>query len=477
MKHTQTKVVATIGPASESKEMLREMAKAGMNVARLNFSHGDYASHERVINFVREISEELNVPIAILADIQGPRIRTHAAEEFSVKKGDHVFVGDISNEESFPKTRGHRFFLDQPNIVRDIDVDDMVLVEDGLLQFQVMKKEGSVLELEAVNDGEIKNHKGVNLPDSKLHLPVITEKDEKDLHFVVEQGVDYVGLSFVGNASDIKAARKVMAETGVAENLLPKIVAKIERKEAVKNLKEIIHEADAVMVARGDLGIELPETRVAILQKEIIAASLSAVRPVIVATQMMKSMTENPRPTRAEVSDVTNAVIDHADAVMLSEESAAGKYPVETIRTMADIIANTEESPFDDVYEAIGMNLRSEYATMVRSVYELAKSYDAEIILLMSESGFTARLMSHFRPASRLFVATNNRRAWNRMALFWGVDATLFADNTALDGIIERLTEKLLCEGKVKKGERAVLCLGRHRNNDQLQLVGVREIG
>jgi pyruvate kinase len=453
------------------------MARAGMNVVRLNFSHGEYAWHEMIVNRVREVSEELRVPIAILADIQGPRIRTIVDDSFVVKKGDTVYAGDGSEKDTFPKTLGHRFFLDQQGIVRDIEVDDMILVEDGTLQFQVMKKEGEVLELEALNDGEVKNHKGVNLPDSKLRLPIITEKDEKDLHFVVEQKVDYVGLSFVGSADDIRAARKVMAETGVEEALLPKIVAKIERKEAVKNLKEIVHETDAVMVARGDLGIELPETRVAILQKEIIAASLSAVKPVIVATQMMKSMTENPRPTRAEVSDVTNAVIDHADAVMLSEESAMGKYPVETIRTMREIIENTEESPFDDVYEAIGMNLRSEYATMVRSVYELAKSYDAKIILLMSESGFTARLMSHFRPASQLFVATNNPRAWNRMALLWGVDATLFADNTHLDGIIDRLTEKLLHEGKVKKGERAVLCLGRHRNNDRLQLVGVREIG
>ena len=472
-----TKIVATIGPASESKEKLREMAEAGMNVVRLNFSHGEHEWHEMVINRVREVSEELKRPIAILADIQGPRIRTKIDAPFHVAKGDAVFVGDISNEAEFPKTRGHRFFLDQQNIVHDISVDDLILLEDGLLQFRVMKKEGSVLELEAINDGEVKNRKGVNLPDSKLRLPVITEKDANDIRFVVGHGVDYVGLSFVGNAEDIRSARAMMMEGGVAESALPKIVAKIERKEAVKNLNEIVHEADAVMVARGDLGIELPETRVAILQKEIIAASLSAVRPVIVATQMMKSMTENPRPTRAEVSDVTNAVIDHADAVMLSEESAMGKYPVETIRTMSEIIANTEESPFDNVYQTIGMNLRSEYATMVRSVYELAKSYDAEIILLMSESGFTARLMSHFRPDSRLFVATNNAKAWNRMALFWGVDATLFADNTQLDGIIDRLIEKLLAEGKVKKGERAVLCLGRHRKSDQLQLVGVREIG
>ncbi|QQS20905.1 MAG: pyruvate kinase [Candidatus Moraniibacteriota bacterium] len=474
MKHT--KIVATIGPASESKERLREMVKAGMNVVRLNFSHGEYEWHESIINRVRELSEELQMPIAILADIQGPRIRTRVAEPFRVSTGEHVFASDSAHEGEVPDLHGHLFFLDQPEIVRDIEVDHGVLVEDGTLQFRVMKKEGALLELEAMNDGEVKNRKGVNLPDSKLSLPVITEKDRRDIRFVLDQRVDYVGMSFVGSADDVRSMRALFAEAEIPEELFPRVVVKIERKEAVKNLKEIIREADAVMVARGDLGIELPETKVAILQKEIIAESLSAVRPVIVATQMMKSMTENPRPTRAEVSDVTNAVIDHADAVMLSEESAMGKYPVETIRTMAEIIAHTEESPFDNVYNTMGMNLRSEYSVMVRSVYELAKSYEADIILLMSESGFTARLMSHFRPSSRLFVATNNRRAWNRMALMWGVDAFLFEEDADLDQIIDRLTERLLEEGKVRKGERAVLCLGRHRKSDQLQLVGVREI-
>ncbi len=474
MKHT--KIVATIGPASEAKETLLAMAKAGMNVARLNFSHGAHEWHGTLINRIREVSEELGTPIAILADIQGPRIRTVLEEPFHVIKGDRVLVSDVGRKDLIHSDRSHTFLFDQPGIASDIEVDHIVLIEDGLLQFRVAKKEGDVLELEAINDGDVKNRKGVNLPDSKLSLPVITEKDLKDIRFVVGEKVDYIGLSFVGSADDVKSMRKLFEECPVTEAEWPKIVVKIERKEAVKNLAEIVREADAVMVARGDLGIELPETRVAILQKEIIAASLSAVRPVIVATQMMKSMTENPRPTRAEVSDVTNAVIDHADAVMLSEESAMGKYPVETIATMAEIIAHTEESPFDDVYQTIGMNLRSEYAVMVRSVYELAKSYDADIILLLSESGFTARLMSHFRPSSRLFVATNNARAWNRMGLFWGVDASLFAEDAQLDGIIDQLIEKLLREGKVKKGERAVLCLGRHRKSDQLQLVGVREI-
>ncbi len=457
--------------------MLREMAKHGMNVVRLNFSHNEHAWHGAVINRVREISEELHMPIAILADIQGPRIRTIVADVFKVDRGDHVLVTDVSRTKDIPSsTIQKRFQLDQPNIAKDIEVDHLVLLEDGTLQFQVVKKEGDVLELEAMNNGEVKNHKGVNLPDSVLSLPVLTEKDRRDLEFVVKEEVDYVGLSFVGNADDIRKTRELMQSFGVPEESLPLIVSKIERKEAMRNMASIVKATDAVMVARGDLGIEMPETRVALLQKEIIAKSLESVKPVIVATQMLKSMTDNPRPTRAEVSDVTNAVIDHADAVMLSEETAMGKYPVETIATMAEIVSNTEESPYDDVYEALSMNLRSEYATMVRSVYELAKSYDARAMLLLSQSGFTARLMSHFRPDAELFVATNRRATWNRLALLWGVDAFLFDGNNDLDGMAELLMKTIREEGKAKAGDRAVLCYGRNDKNDHLQLVGIREI-
>lgn len=477
MKHT--KIVATVGPASESKDILREMAKSGMNVVRLNFSHNEHEWHGMMINRVREISEELKMPIAILADIQGPRIRTRIDEPFRVERGDHVLVTDASRKKELPASSiGKRFQLDQPNIVSDIEVDHLVLLEDGVLQFQVMKKEGDVLELEAMNGGEVKNHKGVNLPDSQLALPVLTEKDRRDIRFVVEQGVDYIGLSFVGNADDIRSTREFMEELNiVGKEDLPHIVSKIERKEAMRNLAEIIKATDAVMVARGDLGIEMPETRVALLQKEIIAKSLESVKPVIVATQMLKSMTDNPRPTRAEVSDVTNAVIDHADAVMLSEETAMGKYPVKTIETMAEIISHTEESPFDDIYNTLSMNLRSEYATMVRSVYELSKSYAAHAILLLSQSGFTARLMSHFRPDAELFVATTNRRAWQRLALLWGVDAYCFEGNNDLDAIVDRLADAVRRDGKAKTGDRAVLCLGRSAERDHLQLVGIREIG
>jgi pyruvate kinase len=472
----QTKIIATIGPASEDKDVLRRMAQAGMNVTRLNFSHGEHAWHAAVIGRVRELSYELNVPIGILADIQGPRIRLRVAREMSVKRGEKVLVSDVAYEEELAERKDEVIFLDQSGIAAGIEPGHLLLIEDGLLQLKAVRNEDGVIEAEVLNDGVIKNRKGVNLPDSKLSLPVLTEKDEKDLAFVVREGVDYVGLSFVGSAEDIRWVREKMRALAGEGMEIPKIVAKIERKEAVKNLDAIIEEADAIMVARGDLGIEMPESEVVLLQKEIIAKSLQGVKPVIVATQMMKSMTENPRPTRAEVSDVSNAVIDHADAVMLSEESAMGKYPVETVAMMAEIVTKTEESPFDDVYKALAMNLESDYAVMVRSVYELAMSFQAKAILLLSMSGFTARLMSHFRPQAHLLVATNDRRAWQRSALVWGVDAYLFEGNNDLDGFIDLLAQEAKKDGKLVSGDKIVACLGRHQESETLQLVGVKEV-
>jgi pyruvate kinase len=328
----------------------------------------------------------------------------------------------------------------------------------------------------ANNDCVIKNHKGVIIPGMPLKLPILSEKDLRDLQFVLDEGVDFVGLSFVGSSDDIEQARNKMREIMGKTARLPQIVAKIERKEAIKNLVSIIKVTDAVMVARGDLGIEMPESEVVILQKHIIAESLKAAKPVIVATQMMKSMLDNPRPTRAEVSDVSNAVIDHTDAVMLSEESAAGKYPVETVAMMAEIIGKTEGSPFDDLYSALGFNFQSDYAVMIRSVYELAQSYNAKAILLLSMSGFTARLLSHFRPRGKLFVATNSRATWNELSLVWGVDPYLFENGQSPDTFIDRLIQQTKEDGKLHKGDQVVVFLGRTPDQQTMRLVGIREV-
>lgn len=472
----QTKIVATVGPASESKEMLRAMVQAGMNVVRLNFSHGEHAWHREIINRVRELSHELEVPIGILADMQGPRIRTGVAAELPVKAGDTVRVSDVSKIETLHEMKEAVVVLDMPGITSGLQTGHAILIEDGLIELTVTKVEKGFVEAQAKNDGIIKNRKGVILPDSILKLAILSEKDLKDLHFVLEEGVDFVGLSFVGSVEDIESVRQEMKRMVGEKTRLPQIVAKIERKEAIKNLAAIIKATDAVMVARGDLGIEMPESEIAILQKQIIAESLKGAKPVIVATQMMKSMTENPRPTRAEVSDVSNAVIDHADAVMLSEESAMGKYPVETIAMMAEIIEKTEESPFDDLYQTLDLNFKNEYAVMIRSVYELAKSFHTKAIVLLSMSGFTARLLSHFRPDSRVLVATNSRQTWNELSLVWGIDPYLFEGDQNLDRFADRVMKEAKKDGKLSSGDQVVAFHGRTPDQETLKLVGIREV-
>ncbi|MDP3957763.1 MAG: pyruvate kinase [bacterium] len=472
----QTKIVATIGPASEAKDTLRKMVAAGMNVVRLNFSHGEHAWHKGVINRVRELSEELKTPIGILADLQGPRIRTEVEETIEVKKGTRVRVSDIAQKESLSKSKDKTILLDMAGIIENVKAGHAILIEDGLVELSVAEVGENFVVAVAKNAGAIKNRKGVILPDSHLTLDILSEKDKKDLRFIVDEGVDFVGVSFVGTAEDIVSVREAMKAMLPEGAVMPKIVSKIERKEAIKNLVAIVKGSDAVMVARGDLGIEMPESEVAILQKRIIMESLQSAKPVIVATQMLQSMVTNPRPTRAEVSDVSNAVIDHADAVMLSEESAAGKYPVETVMMMAEIIEKTEESPFDDLYQALDLNFRSDYAVMIRSVYELAKSFHTKAILLLSMSGLTARLLSHFRPESKIFVATNSRQTWNDLSLVWGIDPYLFEGDTKLDTLGKRLMDEVKKDGKLAVGDQVVVFHGRTPNQDTLKLVGIREI-
>lgn len=476
MKHT--KIVATVGPSSESKDMLRALADTGVNVFRLNFSHGEHSWHAQVINSIREVSRELGVPLGILADLQGPRIRIDGgSEEIPVALGQKVRISDISRKEALPEWDGATVLLDIAGISDALEVGHAVLVEDGTIRLRVTERQDGAVVAEVEDDGLIRPRKGVNLPDSKLDLPILSAKDKKDLKFVLEEGVDFVGLSFVGSDKDIRSARETMKRLLPEGAPLPDVVSKIERKEAIRNLDAILKETDAVMVARGDLGIEMPESEVVILQKDIIRRSLAAIRPVIVATQMMKSMTESPQPTRAEVSDVTNAVVDHADAVMLSEETAMGKFPVETIATMREIIERTEESPFDDLYGSLDLNMKTEYAALIRSVYELAKSFEAKAILLLSISGFTARLISHFRPETGVFVATNDRRSYDRLALLWGVSPYLFEEDRNLDSFIDRMIAQAKEEAKLATGDQTVVFLGRIPGKSDIQrLVGIREI-
>ena len=362
MKHT--KIIATIGPASEKIEILENMMKLGLNVCRLNFSHGDHIWHEKAIKKIRKAAQKSERRVGIMADIQGPRIRVASKKEIKLDQGDNVFLSDQKSVHS------HRYkkeiLLDWDDFYTHTNKGDRVFIEDGLIDLEIEKREKGGCVAKVIVGGIVKTHKGVNIPAISSHLGFLTEKDLKDLDFVLSKEVDFIAASFVGNSQDIINLRNIiknweekhckLAKTTVGKihrtgmNLdMPWIVAKIERKKAIKNIDEIIKEVDAIMVARGDLAIEMQQEKVTIFQKEIIEKCNRAKKPVIVATQMMHSMIENARPTRAEITDITNAVIDQSDAVMLSNETATGNYPEKVIETVAKIIKEAEDSPYNDV--------------------------------------------------------------------------------------------------------------------------------
>jgi len=488
----RTKIVATIGPATASKEKLKQLIKSGMNVARINFSHGNHESNGKLIEYVKELREELNEPIGIMADLQGPRIRTVVDEDVTIKKGEKIIIVDGLDSAQISKTQFlvpkqvprarlkdcRVIGLDWKGILKDVEIGNNILIEDGLMKVEVVEKYKEYVIAKVKDGGTVKNHKGVNIPDADLSVSVVTEKDEKDLKFALEKEVDFIALSFVASASEILDVKKKMRKILGASVHLPQVISKIERKEAIKNIVDIIRATDVVMVARGDLGIELEESRVVIYQKEIIARCLRHATPVIVATQMLNSMIENPRPTRAEVSDVSNAVIDHADAVMLSGETANGKYPVEAVRTMHEIIKNTENSPFDLLEHGfLGDEEISVSAAIAHSAHELSKDTKAAAIVAASVSGFSARMIARHRPSNSVFVVTNNVKTYNQLSLVWGVEGFVLPDCQTLDELIDRSMEALRHHRKIKSKNKLVIVAGRPGvTKEHMSLVKIEEV-
>jgi pyruvate kinase len=474
----KTKIVATIGPASEDRKTLEKLISEGLNVVRLNFSHGDYQWHEKIIKTVREISEKMDMPVGILADLQGPRIRTIVEEDLRVETGEKIIITDVSRKTKASIPAFNLLKLDCPGIIKKLKTGNDVLIADGLIKLKVTKKIKDFVEAEVIDGGVIKNHKGVNIPDAKLPMEAMTKKDEEDLKFALKHDVDFVALSFVSNKKDISKLRQKIAKYAKSKKNLPQIVAKIERKEAIRNLNEIIKETDAVMVARGDLGIEMDEVRVAVLQKEIVEKSLRSGKPVIVATQMLGSMLKRPRPTRAEVSDVSNAVVDHADAVMLSEESAMGRYPVAAVKTMREIIEHTEDSPYDDlVHGFLGDARASVSAAVADSAHELSKNSNAKAIVVASVTGFTARMISRHRPQQQIFVMTNSEKTHNQLSLVWGAESFVLPDCKSLDELIIKSIETLKKKKLITKKDKIIIVAGRpHVKKEHMSLVKVEEI-
>jgi pyruvate kinase len=450
MQSKKTKIVATMGPAStNSKEVLKEMIINGTNVCRLNFSHGSHTDHFNTINLVREINEELGYNVAILADLQGPKIRIGEVENNGIDLVDGAKLIITTKECVGTK---EKVFLTYKEFPKDVAVGDYVLMDDGKLQLEVVATNGKdEVETKVLHGGILSSKKGVNLPNTKISLPCLTPKDLKDLDFALEHKVDWIGLSFVRSARDIIELKHIIAKNGSSA----KVIAKIEKPEAIDEIDDIIKATDALMVARGDLGVEVPMETVPSLQKMMIKKCRSYAKPTIVATQMMESMITNFTPTRAEVNDVANAVLDGADAVMLSGETSVGKYPVEVIKAMSKIVREVEKS--DEIYYKEEIPEKNQDRFISDSVCfnasRLGARVEASGIVTMTFSGYTAYKISSQRPKADVFVFTENKQILTQLNLVWGVKGFFYDKMVSTDHTIADCKYILKKKGLLKKGD------------------------
>jgi pyruvate kinase len=450
VSYNKTKIVATVGPASNSKETLRALINEGVDVFRLNFSHGSHEDHLKVIHFVRELNKEMGTKVSLLQDLQGPKIRVNEMQpNIVIERGQEL---TITTQELLGNNQiASTSYKTLPN---DVKVGDMILVDDGKIELRVKEVRGEEVLTEVVYGGPLKSRKGINLPFTKVTAPSLTEKDLKDLEFGIKHELDWIALSFVRKAHDILSMRAILDK----HNSVSRIVAKIEKPEALSNIDEIIAATDAVMVARGDLGVEIWLEEVPMVQKMLVEKCNRMGKPVIVATQMMESMIENPRPTRAETNDVANAVMDGADALMLSAETAAGKYPLEVIRSMVRTIASVEKNPgiyfrFREVESDSDIYIND---SLVLAACKLAKDVGAKAIVGMTSSGYTAFKSSSHRPNANIFVFTSNDHLINKMNLVWGTRAYHYDKTESTDQTIADVEAILKGEGHVQSGDKFI---------------------
>ncbi|MBD3289638.1 pyruvate kinase [candidate division KSB1 bacterium] len=451
----KTKIVCTIGPATESEAMIEKLIDAGMEVARLNFSHGTHESHLKVIKSIRDVSRRLNKPITILQDLQGPKLRVGKIRNGSVQleKGHSILIStrNIQGDENEISTI-------YENLPEDVQPGDRILLDDGMIQMKVLSVSERKVRCEIIEGGTLTDHKGINLPGVNVSMPSFTEKDREDLLFGIEQNVDVVAMSFVRKPEDISEIKKIISDKKKEIS----VIAKIEKPEAVQYLDDIIEVSDGTMIARGDLGVELPLEKVPPLQKKIIQKSRRLGKPVITATQMLESMKAHARPTRAEVSDVANAIFDGTDAVMLSAETSIGKYPAETVRTMARIIVEAEKTHID--FPNLPMNFEHKSLSIADAISgsacEAAEQLNARAIVAFTTSGFTAKMVSKNRPNTNIIVFTPSEIVQHQLNLCWGVMPlkSEFLQNT--DEIVEQTEEVLLSKNLVEKGDIIVILLG-----------------
>lgn len=450
----RTKIVCTIGPASEQPEVLKKLILAGMNVARLNFSHGSHEEHEVRIDRIRKCAKELGRNIAIMLDTKGPEIRTGILKDGQV----NLQNGDLFTftPEEIEGTQ-ERVSITYDQLAKDVQVGTTILIDDGLIELKVEEIKGQDVTCRIMDGGLLKNRKGVNLPKVLVNLPSITEKDISDIAFGVRKKVDFIAASFVRKASDVLQIRQLLEEQGANIS----IIAKIENEEGVQNSEDILGVADGLMVARGDLGVEIPAEEVPLVQKRLIASCNRIGKPVITATQMLDSMQNNPRPTRAEASDVANAIFDGTDAIMLSGETAAGKYPVESVETMARIACRAESSPM--YQERIRQDFQGRLTitdAMGHAVSSTAASLNATAILTPTESGYTARVVSKHRPSCPIIAATPHEHVVNKLLLVWGVYPFLFESPDNTDEMMEKAIQATVKQKIIKHGDLIVITAG-----------------
>jgi pyruvate kinase len=449
----KTKIVCTIGPSSSSVEGIRALIECGMNVARLNFSHGSHAEHLQKIDLIRKTAADLNRPVAILQDLCGPKIRIGKLPDPGIRlsAGQTVI---LTNQPA----DGHlnRLPISYAALPAEVKLDDRILLSDGLMELTVKSKTESDIFCEVITGGMLTSHKGINLPTGTLKAPSLTEKDLEDLAFGLAHGVDFVALSFVRTADDIAHIKSIIEKQGKGTP----VIAKIEKHEAVENIDAILAIADGIMVARGDLGVEIPLEHVPHVQKLLVRKANLAGKPVIVATQMLRSMVDSPRPTRAEATDVANGVLDGADAVMLSEETASGNYPVEAVRYMARIAESAEERyPHDKYLQR--MHKKSVSESVAHASCDLAQNLNAAAIVATTRSGSTAIHISRYRPRTKIIALSPEQAAVRRLCLYWGCIPCHLAMADDTDAMVESAAVSALQTGLVQKGERVVITAGR----------------
>lgn len=476
LDNKHTKIVATIGPASRHPETLRAMIRGGMNVARINFSHGDHRAHGETIDNIRRLAAEEGAVVAILCDIQGPKIRIGdlRQEPIILKIGDRITLtlDDVIGDNGIVS-------LPHPEFLRDITAGTMLLLDDGNLQFKVLEADGHNLICDVLVGGPLKSRKGVSAPNARLTLSAITDKDREDIRFALANDCDYMAMSFVRSAEDIRELKGLMRQLGQQAA----VIAKIEMGEALENIEEIIAVCDGIMVARGDLGIETPAEEVPFHQKRIIKLCNLAAKPVITATQMLESMTENPRPTRAEASDVYNAILDGTDAIMLSAESASGSYPVRAVEVMSEIASIAEQNLSYERVPSQGESAEREAGedisdAICRTTTEISQAIKPRAIVTTSMSGYTTRRVAKERPSTPILCMTPNVTTQRRMALVWGVTSLQVQEFSTIDEMISLIVRTAHERHLVERGDHLVIIAGVPFGIDgQTNLVKIHTVG